>query len=147
LTDAFEKIGGIGGKQQYIYQFLCARFRETRKKYGHHQNPMLYGNKDLFFFGKANPWIGPAPIPVTGNCHTGYLLEAGQAHSICLGDEFAVCTVSSLNRSKRDVISIGNSVVARVSDVGVFTSALHIPQIIAARTEVLMATPLTRLAL
>lgn len=67
------------------------------------------GTKTSVFFGRANPWIGPAPILVTGNYNTGYQLEAGQAHGICKGYEFAVCAMSPLglpSGTKCDIVAL-----------------------------------------
>ncbi|KNG47997.1 peptidase C14, caspase catalytic [Stemphylium lycopersici] len=147
LNEAFRKLGGIGGRQRHIYQYLRARFLETQKRYGHNQIPMLYGNKDLFFFGKANARTGSAPIPVTGNSRSGFFLEAGQAHGISRDDEFSICAFATLSRSSWGAVSTSSPVAARVRNVGVFISELDVPQTVAASNDVLMATPQTRLAL
>jgi hypothetical protein len=147
LIDTFEKFGGIGGKQQHIYQSLRARFRETREKYRHSQNPMLYGNKDLYFFGRSNPRIGPAPIPVIKNRDDGFQLEAGQAHGICKGDKFAVCAIDFTGSATREMVSQENLVTAEVTSVGALTSNVKLPDTTFASNRTLVATALTHLSL
>lgn len=145
LADTFETFGGIGGKQQHIYQFMRARFRETREKYQHKQNPMFYGNKGLYFFGRANPRIGPAPVPVIKSQNDTFQLEAGQAHGICEGDKFAVHAVTG--SASRKIVSQGTSVVAEVTFVGALTSNLKLSETSFAGNTTLVATALTNLSL
>jgi hypothetical protein len=147
LADTFETFGGIGGKQQHIYQSMRARFRETREKYQHKQNPMFYGNKDLYFFGRANPRIGPAPVPVIKNQRDTFHLEAGQAHGICEGDKFAVRAVTFTGSASREMVSQGISVVAEVTFVGALTSNLKLSETSFAGDTTLVATALTNLSL
>ncbi|KAI3325615.1 hypothetical protein HD806DRAFT_521143 [Xylariaceae sp. AK1471] len=86
LLRAMKKLGGLGGKHAHIYPYLCSMFRQSRPT----QNPMWYGNKDLYFFGDAtlSTELTGAPFAViwSGSC---LQLQGGQAHGICEGDQFA----------------------------------------------------------
>lgn len=147
LIKIFDRLGGIGGKQQYIYQSLRAKFWDTRGKHRHNQNPMFYGNKSLYFFGRANPRIGPAPIPVTENQDNVYHLNAGQAHGICKGDKFDVCALSMSSVTKSNTISQGNLVAAEVISLGALTSELKLLDTTPTKGMELFATTVTRLSL
>src|SRR5438477_8484 len=56
LLSTLSNLGNNSGNQHDIYRYLCARFRESWPK----QNPMLFGNRDLYFFAqrtsKARTW-------------------------------------------------------------------------------------------
>lgn len=147
LADTFKKFGGVGGKQQHIYQSIRARFRETRARYRHSQNPMLYGNKNLYFFGRNNPRIGPAFVPVVKNQSGSFQLEAGQAHGICEGDKFAVHAATFTGSATQEMVSQGPSVVAEVANVGALTSNLKLSDTSFAGDTTLGATALTHLSL
>jgi hypothetical protein len=147
LTELFEKLGGIGGTQHYIYQRLRARFRNTRESHRHNQNPMLYGNKSLLFFGLANARIGPAPITVFRDQSGGFKLEAGQAHGICVGDEFAIRPTTSTSTIRGELVDQENPVTAVVTSVGALTSALRLSDVHVISNATLAATPLSHLSL
>ena len=85
LVRAFDRLGRVGGKLQHIYAYLCARFREKNVPH----RPMLYGNKDLYFFEDTKYRDDATAIPVINN-NGNLILEAGQAHGVCEGDEFAL---------------------------------------------------------
>jgi hypothetical protein len=147
LAELFEKLGGIGGTQHYIYQRLRARFRNTRESHRHSQNPMLYGNKSLLFFGLTNPRIGPAPITVFRDQNSGFKLEAGQAHGICVGDEFAIRPIASTGAIGRELVDQENPVTAVVTSVGALTSTLRLSDVRVINNATLVATPLSHLSL
>ncbi|CAI6337694.1 unnamed protein product [Periconia digitata] len=118
LTEVFKKYGGIGGKQRYIHQALRARIRDAREKYNLDQNPMMYGNRDLYFFGCINPRIGPAPITATRTRDGELRLDAGEAHGIRKGDTFALCaeisaTSSGLDMAPQRVVGTAEVVLVR----------------------------------
>ncbi|KAI1740157.1 hypothetical protein F4680DRAFT_458826 [Xylaria scruposa] len=80
LLRAMARLGGLGGRHAHIYPYLCSMFRQFRPT----QNPMWYGNKDLYFFGGATfstELIG-TPFPTTW-IGTRLQLEGGRAHGIC----------------------------------------------------------------
>ncbi|KAJ3568434.1 hypothetical protein NPX13_g6423 [Xylaria arbuscula] len=90
ILQTIEKLGGLGGKHAHIYPYLCSLFRQYRPT----QNPMWYGNPELYFFGEQtlSPGLtGGAPFAVvwSGSC---LQLQGGEAHGICEGDQFAVYT-------------------------------------------------------
>ncbi|KAI1378451.1 caspase domain-containing protein [Hypoxylon crocopeplum] len=107
LLRAFIKQGRVGGRQQQIYAYLCARFRETCPK----QKPMLYGNKSLWFFEESRHAIDAISIPVFKNESGLFQLEAGQAHGVCDGDQFALCTIDSAEHSSG---ALHDSIIAEV---------------------------------
>jgi hypothetical protein len=92
LLRAMKKLGGLGGKHAHIYPYLCSMFRQSRPT----QNPMWYGNKDLCFFGDTtlSTELTGAPFAVVWR-GTRLQLQGGQAHGICVGDQFAVYTIGS----------------------------------------------------
>ncbi|RYP61176.1 hypothetical protein DL771_010213 [Monosporascus sp. 5C6A] len=94
LVRTFVKRGRVGGKLQHIYAHLCARFREKSIP----QTPMLYGNKDLYFFEDANPGDDVTLIPIITNLDRSLQLGAGEAHGVCKGDRFALCPLGHKNR-------------------------------------------------
>jgi hypothetical protein len=147
LADTFRKFGGIGGKHRHIYQWLRTRLQETRGKYRHNQNPMLYGNKDLYFFGRVNMRIEPAPIPVIKNQDGSVQLEAGQAHGICEGDKFAVSAVAFTGLATPEIVSHKISGTAEVTSVGALTSNLRFLETVVTNDTTLSATALTHLSL
>ncbi|KAH7268466.1 hypothetical protein B0J15DRAFT_533838 [Fusarium solani] len=89
LLRAFGKMGRVGGRPHHIYAHLCARFRERKPP---DQKPMLYGNKRLGFFEDLTAELYAAPIPIIKD-DSLLLLDAGEAHGVCEGDKFALCSV------------------------------------------------------
>ncbi|KAI1141532.1 hypothetical protein F5Y05DRAFT_264978 [Hypoxylon sp. FL0543] len=119
LIRSFVKRGGVGGRQQRIYAHLCARFRE---KYPW-QKPMLYGNKRLRFFEHADGGFDAMLIPVIMTRGTSPRLQAGEAHGVCKGDQFILCTSGTAeggSEAERD------PVIAEVTNVGALLSDLKI---------------------
>lgn len=92
LLRAMARLGGLGGRHAHIYPYLCSMFRQFRPT----QNPMWYGNKDLYFFGNAtfSTELTGAPFSTTW-AGARLRLEGGQAHGVCEGDQFAVYTIDS----------------------------------------------------
>ncbi|RMJ08164.1 hypothetical protein CDV36_012223 [Fusarium kuroshium] len=90
LLRAFDRIGRVGGRLYHLYAHLCARFRERLPD----QKPMLYGNKRLGFFEDLTAELYAAPIPIIQD-DSLLLLEAGEAHGVCEGDRFALCSVDT----------------------------------------------------
>jgi hypothetical protein len=143
LAATFESFGGIGGRQHHIYQSMCARFRATPRHSLHNQHPMLYGNKDLNFFGRSNPRVGPAPLPITKDQNGDFQLGAGQAHGICEGDKFAVCPIDSTG----SVLSQQQLITAEAISVGALTSDLKLPKDTFTGDAMLVASAVTNLSL
>ena len=139
LLRSFAKLGYVGGQQRYIYSHLCARFQETRNQRKNEQNPMIYGNKKLGFFGPVGSNNNFTPIPIVHLSDHGLRLQAGHAHGICSGDHFSVCSL----RSAHDPESTEASVIARVTHVKGLTSDLEMRN----KTSVPSESGLTALAL
>ncbi|OTA55323.1 putative caspase [Hypoxylon sp. EC38] len=86
-----------------IYDQVCALFRENQLR--HH--PILYGNKSQGFFGYASPWSN-STIPILARGDGRLELQAGLAHGISDGDQFALWPLGSVRRDA------GSSVIAKV---------------------------------
>ena len=144
LLRSFAKLGYVGGQQRYIYSHLCARFRETRNQRKNEQNPMIYGNKKLDFFGPVDSDNNSTPIPIVNVPDHGLRLQAGHAHGICSGDRFSVCSLhSALDPGSRE-----DSLIARVTHVRGLTSDLEMMNKTSAPSESgLIALALTHLSL
>ena len=92
LLRAMKKLGGLGGKHAHIYPYLCSLFRQFQPK----QNPMWYGNKDLYFFGDTTLSSDLTGSPFAVAWSGDFLqLQGGHAHGICEGDQFVIYTISS----------------------------------------------------
>ncbi|KAI0538635.1 hypothetical protein GGR58DRAFT_525903 [Xylaria digitata] len=106
LLRAMKKLGGLGGQHAHIYPHLCSLFRQFRPT----QNPMWYGNKELYFFGDAT-----LSSELTGSPFA--------AHGIYEGDQFAVYTIASGRPLETECssISMGGEVLvmdpSRVLDI------------------------------
>ncbi|KAI1361713.1 caspase domain-containing protein [Xylaria arbuscula] len=122
LLRAMRKLGGLGGKHAHIYPYLCSLFRQFRPT----QNPMWYGNNELYFFGDAtlSSEVTGSPFAVAWNGHL-LQLQGGQAHGIREGDQFAVYTMSSSR----------TGVTGRVKKVRPLTSDLEIKDATTIRRE------------
>ncbi len=125
LLRSLEKLGGVRETQQLIYHNLRARFRETREQRKNEQNPILYGNNTLSFFGPARLGMCSAPVSIIRkpNENGSLQLEAGQAHGICDGDHFIVYPWSS---TERDSMSESDPVAATVIRAGALVSDLEL---------------------
>ncbi|KAH8895993.1 hypothetical protein GQ53DRAFT_640491, partial [Thozetella sp. PMI_491] len=118
LIRSFIKRGGLGGRQQHIYAYLCARFRQ---KYPW-QKPMLYGNKRLRFLENVNGWPDTEPIPVITTGDISPKLQAGEAHGVSEGDQFTLCTTGTADTSEAEK----DAVIVQVTSVGALLSDLKI---------------------
>jgi hypothetical protein len=147
LTEMFTKFGGVGGKHHYIYQFLRARFKSTRESHKHNQCLMFYGNKDLYFFGRANPRIEPTPVPVIAKQDGDVVLDVGQAHGIYEGDTFAVRTIGFKGATAFENETYESGCTARVTSVNALTSSLELSEPVVTKDVILVATQLTQLSL
>ncbi|KAI0133388.1 putative caspase [Hypoxylon sp. NC0597] len=94
---------GLEMAHKDIYDHVCALFRENQLR--HH--PILYGNKNQGFFGYTNPWSSPT-IPILARSDGKLELQAGVAHGVSDGDQFALWPLGSVREDAR------NSVVAKV---------------------------------
>jgi hypothetical protein len=86
LLHTLIKLGDSGRTQQEIYHHLSAKFRESCQQ----QNPVLYGNTALRFFGPLLSEEDISTIPIIKGQISKLYLQAGQAHGIHNGDLFAV---------------------------------------------------------
>jgi hypothetical protein len=72
-------------RQQDTYDHLCSLFRSHCPR----QDPALYGNTDLRFFGPPVAGVGEASVQLTRGATDGpIMLQAGRAHGLCDGDLF-----------------------------------------------------------
>ncbi len=109
---------GLQKKHKEIYHYLCAKFRESWPQ----QNPLLYGNKDQGFFGHMEAEINMTLISIIE--HDERLqLQAGQAHGICVGDQFALFPMDSV---ENDPKTQQNLMVAKVIQARGLTSDLEL---------------------
>ncbi|KAE9378770.1 hypothetical protein N431DRAFT_325603 [Stipitochalara longipes BDJ] len=86
LLRALVKLGSSGRAQQEIYHHLSATFREFCQK----QNPVLYGNTALRFFGPLMSEVDTRTIPIIKGQISKFYLQAGQAHGVHDSDLFTV---------------------------------------------------------
>ncbi|KAH7017244.1 hypothetical protein EDB80DRAFT_279163 [Ilyonectria destructans] len=110
--------GGLTKKHKDIYHYLCAKFRESTLQ----QNPVLYGNKDQGFFGRITGKSTSTPISIVKRGKS-LELQAGKAHGVCTGDQFAVYPSDLAETASRPA---GELVLARVSQVKALTSDLEL---------------------
>ncbi|EEU43736.1 uncharacterized protein NECHADRAFT_101119 [Fusarium vanettenii 77-13-4] len=108
LIRAFGKMGRVGGRPHHIYAHLCARFRERKPP---DQKPMLYGSKRLGFFEDLTAELYAVPIPIIKDGPL-LLLDAGEAHGVCEGDKFGLCSVdddqSEDATQKKEIFEVTN---------------------------------------
>jgi hypothetical protein len=120
LLSTLTKLGDFGARQHDIYRHLCARFRESWPR----QNPMLFGNKDLYFFGRPKPETGVWSVSVIRERNGNLLLEAGQAHGVCDWDEFALYPFYPTKRDSPNTTK--DPIIARVLKAGALESDLEV---------------------
>jgi hypothetical protein len=119
LLDTLSQTANSVKTSQEIYQNLCAIFRKDCPR----QNPVLYGNADLSFFG---PFVsGPiASFTVSSQQSSGIRLEGGQAHGVCVGDLFTLQPFSSENTGA--VNSSDDPITSRVVQTYALSSDLEL---------------------
>ena len=107
---------GVEISQQSLYSFLLVQFQLHRPS----QNPNLYGNGRLSFFGKLLA-MGTVFVSVIWRDHQ-LLLEAGEAQGVCNGDEYMLSAFESpeTGLDRRTV----RSIKVFVNAVGSLTSVL-----------------------
>ena len=143
LVRTFKKLDGVGGRQQFIYHHLRARFRASGQK----QTPMFYGNHRLWFFSKNGSDVVPVPIPLIRKAGGRIVLDAGEAHEISTHDRFAISPLGpDEGVDKLDVQQ--PAAIATVTRVGPLTSDVEISGMTSNDVESgWLATPLTNYAL
>ncbi|KAK1456149.1 caspase domain-containing protein [Colletotrichum melonis] len=112
-------LGGLGRRQGYIYNHLCARFKE----YWPHQNPMLYGTRDKCFFSNNFSEAQIISIQAISRKDGTLQLQAGQAQGICKGDRFAISPYYSVENT---FAASQDPFVATVACAGALQSTLEI---------------------
>jgi hypothetical protein len=120
LLSTLTKLGGSGRTQLDIYHHLCATFRKSCPR----QNPVLYGNKDLRFFGPLKSEVNWLPIPVIKENISNLSLQAGQAHGLCDGDLFTVYPFYSAEAGSGKTAE--DPLIARVIKARALTSDLEL---------------------
>ncbi|KAH8724441.1 caspase domain-containing protein [Phaeosphaeriaceae sp. PMI808] len=119
LLESLDETANSLKTSQEIYQKLCATFRQKRPQ----QNPVLYGNTNLSFFG---PLVS-APIAsfaVSGPNSPGICLEGGQAHGVCIGDVFTLQPFGSRIESVANASD--DPITARVVQTNAISSGLEL---------------------
>ncbi|KAF2258471.1 hypothetical protein CC78DRAFT_572486 [Lojkania enalia] len=119
LLESLDETANSLKTSQEIYQKLCATFRQKRPQ----QNPVLYGNTNLSFFG---PLVS-APIAsfaASGPNSPGICLEGGQAHGVCIGDVFTLQPFGS--RIKGVANASNDQIKARVVQTNALSSDLEL---------------------
>ena len=86
LLDTLQRLGTAGGRQEDIHRYVRTRFQESWPK----QNPMVFGNANLSFFGPAIANSSWSSMSVLRIDDSSFRLQAGQAHGICKGDKFTL---------------------------------------------------------
>jgi hypothetical protein len=102
--------------QQDIYDDLRARVSQKCAT----QNPVLYGNKDLRFFGPLVS-VATASFPITRGEGVSLCLQGGEAHGLHVGDTFTLQPFYSTASGPPT-----QPVVARISKTAAFTAELEI---------------------
>ena len=144
LLHTLEKFGDFDTRQQDLHRHLGARFRECQLS----QNPMLFGNKDLCFFGGPQLELDSAIISVVRDRNGSLRLQAGQAHGVCNDYQFALKAFHSTKIDSRHTIE--DSIIAKVIKSGALTSELELLGKHRSQTDVQTgwtARPLTQLSL
>ena len=80
---------------QSLYLYLCVLFREKYSR----QTPMLFGNPERSFFEKCKPGLDITSVCVFRR-NDRLCLEAGEAHGVCSGDEYAAYPANMSDNSK-----------------------------------------------
>ncbi|KAI9889130.1 MAG: hypothetical protein M1814_005792 [Vezdaea aestivalis] len=144
LLRALKRLDHGYATQQLIYQHLRIKFLETESVRRLVQNPILYGNSTLSFFGPANLGTSSALVPIIQS-GDGLRLEAGEAHGVSNGDTFVV---TALRPAKKEAGSRRDPTVVKVSRGGSLTSDLALVGTSINQTgHGLLATPLARFSL
>jgi hypothetical protein len=74
-----------------LFNQLCAKFQLFNVR----QHPVFYGNKRQRFFQHPNLRGDGAQLRAVSDEVSGVHLEAGQAHGVCVGDQFLLSPLSS----------------------------------------------------
>ncbi|KAK4169545.1 caspase domain-containing protein [Cladorrhinum sp. PSN259] len=75
---------GLNPTHESIYQHVRILFRAWRPR----QTPILYGNRNLTFFSGPTISHRPGFVAVFRPEEGGLRLDAGEAHGVCVGDEY-----------------------------------------------------------
>lgn len=113
LFKTLTEFGGHGKKHKDIYDHLRAKFQKS----GLRQHPVLYGNKDQGFFGHTESEVAEATVPIIVNKDDSLKLQAGQAHGVFYGDQFALHPLGRVERIQQVVIATVVHVRALTADL------------------------------
>ena len=103
-------------KHRDIYSHLRATFRRFGLT---SQNPVIYGNTDLGFFGHTMPDVDFKYTPVIAYKNGGFEIQAGDAHGVSIGDQLALHPLSTAQPGS---VSRENLRAVRISSTKAFTS-------------------------
>lgn len=139
LLKTFTECDGLRKRHKDIYHHLCAKFQETCPQ----QKPAHFGNKNQAFFGDVKWEANITPLWIVER-DRNLQLQAGQAHNICYGDEFAL---SRFGLAGSDSSSRGDLMKAKVAHTRGLTSDLRLLGTTSIRVQTgWIAKPLTRLS-
>lgn len=143
LLRTLTECGGLLSRHKEIYDHLCAKFQSYGLR--PQQNPVLYGNKNLSFFGYSRLGGSFATTLVVVKKDGGFELPAGEAHGVSAGDQFLL---RPMDYTERSVTTGQNSVMAKVAQVKGLTSILEPLETTTLRPRTgWVASALTKLAL
>ena len=116
LIKSLEACSGLKTRHGDILDHLRVTFRRFGIK---SQNPALYGNPDLGFFGRAEGNSPGMSLPVIAYKDGGIELQAGRAHGVVNGDVFYLRPYGS---SKPESMEQVTTIKIEVTSIGAFTS-------------------------
>ena len=116
LLDTLKYLG-LARSRKTVYDRFCVKIRNYRCN----QDPILYGNKNQAFFGSLELNSVGINIPIIKREDGSIELQAGHAHGMSVGDEFA------LFPAKGEAISDQSSLITRAIRCNGLTSILEIP--------------------
>ena len=82
------KYVNLARPHKYIHSRICAKMQNSNQILNQH--PLLYGKKDHGFFGPTGSNEGSAAVQIVKKYDSVLELQAGYAHGIADGDEFAL---------------------------------------------------------
>lgn len=116
LLRTLNQCGGPTRNHRDIYCHLRATFRRFGLT---SQNPVIYGNTDLGFFGHEMTDVDFRYTSVIAKKNGSFEIQAGQAHGVSVGDQFALHPLST---AQPDSVSREDLRALRISSTKAFTS-------------------------
>ncbi len=118
LLRSLEACHGLRRRHKDIFDYLRVTFLRFNIR---SQNPILYGNANLGFFGSVNFSSEPASTPIIVD-KAGYIeLHAGRAHGVAIGDVFCLHPFSPATPESPEhetVINVGITSTRAFTSIG-----------------------------